>query len=167
MSSISRPTRPSASISRRFGMPWRSRDDPRPTESARPAMTESAELQSSPQAGGVPEHAKRRGVLYIQILLLVALIAIWQGVADRFDTEFWTSSPLSILAALFEWYESGLLVTDLRLTLFEAGIGFVLGSIGGGVVGFVLGWVRKLGDIFEPFVLSIYTLPKICLLYTS
>jgi NitT/TauT family transport system permease protein len=126
-------------------------------------MTESAELQSSPQAGGVPEHAKRRGVLYIQILLLVALIAIWQGVADRFDTEFWTSSPLSILAALFEWYESGLLVTDLRLTLFEAGIGFVLGSIGGGVVGFVLGWVRKLGDIFEPFVLSIYTLPKIAL----
>jgi NitT/TauT family transport system permease protein len=31
------------------------------------------------------------------------------------------------------------------------------------VIGFVLGWVRKLGDLLEPFVLSLYTLPKIAL----
>ena len=47
--------------------------------------------------------------------------------------------------------------------LMEAGIGFVVGSAAGGLVGFVLGWVRKLGDLLEPFVLSLYTLPKIAL----
>ena len=41
---------------------------------------------------------------------------------------------------------------------------FVILMLGGGaLVGFVLGWVKRLGDLFEPFILSLYTLPKIAL----
>ena len=55
------------------------------------------------------------------------------------------------------------MLSDLRITLTEAGLGFVIGSVAGGLVGFLLGWVRRLGDLFEPFILSIYTIPKIAL----
>jgi NitT/TauT family transport system permease protein len=45
--------------------------------------------------------------------------------------------------------------------LTEAGTGFIARSIAGSLVGFVLGWVCKAGDLLEPFVISFYTLLKI------
>ena len=56
-----------------------------------------------------------------------------------------------------------MLASDLRISLTEAGLGFVIGSVVGGLVGFFLGWVRRMGDLLEPFILSIYTIPKIAL----
>jgi ABC-type proline/glycine betaine transport system permease subunit len=38
--------------------------------------------------------------------------------------------------------------------LTEAGAGFIARSIAGSLVGFVLGWVCKAGDLLEPFVIS-------------
>ena len=103
------------------------------------------------------------GVLIAQMALLAAILGSWQAVASLPGVEFWTSSPLAIAHNLSRWHASGELVEDLKITLFEAGAGFLLGSLFGGIVGFVLGWVRKLGDVFEPFVLSLYTLPKVAL----
>lgn len=99
----------------------------------------------------------------IQLALLVTMLVLWQLCADYFNLDFWISSPVAIFKQTIAWYASGDLLKDLGITLLEAGLGFVLGSIAGGLVGFVLGWVRKLGDVFEPFVLAFYTLPKIAL----
>lgn len=99
----------------------------------------------------------------LQLGLAVGLLVVWELIARNFNTQFWTSSPSAIVNELGRWASSGLLVSDLSLTLMEAGLGFVIGSIGGGLVGFILGWVRRLGDLFEPFILSIWTLPKIAL----
>ena len=98
-----------------------------------------------------------------QILLLAVFLGAWEWLSLALHADFWVSRPSQVISALFIWYQSGELFPDLRITLTEAGVGFVIGSIAGAVVGFVLGWVRKLGDLFEPFVLSLYTLPKIAL----
>ena len=108
-------------------------------------------------------HVRRRGIVYTQFALLVVTLGLWEWVARTFDTGFWTSSPSAVAREMLRWYASGELLGDLKVTLFEAGVGFILGSIFGGLVGFVLGWVRRLGDLFEPFILSLYTLPKIAL----
>jgi NitT/TauT family transport system permease protein len=104
-----------------------------------------------------------RGILSLQFAIVVVVLALWEWIGWAFHTEFWTSRPSAIAEALVQWGESGDLITDLRLTLVEAGVGFIIGSLCGGLTGFVLGWVRTLGDLFEPFVLSLYTLPKIAL----
>lgn len=99
----------------------------------------------------------------LQITIALAGLAAWEAVARLFETDFWTSSPSAVVAALIRWAASGDLATDMQVTLTEAGLGFVFGSIAGGLIGFVLGWVRRMGDLFEPFILSIYTIPKIAL----
>jgi NitT/TauT family transport system permease protein len=103
------------------------------------------------------------GTASIQILFVVVFLVGWEWLSTALHADFWVSKPSQVALALIAWYQSGDLVSDLKITLTEAGVGFVAGSIAGGLVGFVLGWVRKLGDLLEPFVLSLYTLPKIAL----
>lgn len=99
----------------------------------------------------------------IQFLLFIVFLVAWEWLSGVFHADFWISRPSLVLGALLSWYQSGDLTSDLRITLVEAGIGFIVGAVAGGLIGFVLGWVRKLGDLLEPFVLSLYTLPKIAL----
>lgn len=103
------------------------------------------------------------GDLPFQILTVVAILACWEIGARVFNSEFFTSRPLAIVTALQAWWNSGRFFTDLQMTLAAAAGGFVIGSVVGGFVGFVFGWVRKLGNLFEPLILSLYTLPKIAL----
>ena len=99
----------------------------------------------------------------IQASIVVFVFTMWEVVADTFGTQFWTASPSTIAEELKRWALSGQLATDLQLTLTAAGLGFLIGSVVGGLTGFILGWIRRLGDLFEPFVLALYTLPKIAL----
>ncbi|MBS7701039.1 MULTISPECIES: ABC transporter permease [unclassified Chelatococcus] len=110
-------------------------------------------------------HRKRvlSGDVFLQFGLAIVAVAAWEFIARSFGTEFWTSSPSAVAAELGRWAASGQLAIDLQLTLTEAGVGFVIGSLAGGLIGFILGWMRRLGDLFEPFILSLYTLPKIAL----
>lgn len=104
-----------------------------------------------------------KGNVPLQLGIAIGTLLLWETIARTFGTEFWTSSPTAIVRELRIWAASGNLASDLQITLMEAGLGFLIGSFVGGLTGFVLGWVRKLGDIFEPFILSLYTLPKIAL----
>ena len=117
--------------------------------------------------GDVPHWRQALRVLNVnwvlQLSLAVVVFVGWELLASALNSYFWSSSPLRILGELQRWAATGQLFVDLRMTLMEAGLGFLIGSVVGSLTGFVLGWVRRLGDIFEPFILSLYTLPKIAL----
>lgn len=124
------------------------------------AISENVGLVKAPRG---PALSQSQTNVAIQVAFVVSVLILWEAAARIFDTDFWTSSPSQVVAAMIAWAKSGVLWNDLRVTLTAAGVGFVVGSLVGGLVGFVLGWVRRLGDLFEPFVLALYTLPKIAL----
>lgn len=98
-----------------------------------------------------------------QLLFVVSALVAWELCARGFDLQFYISSPAAIAMELKKWAASGQMLHDIRMTLTGAGLGFLIGSAIGSVTGFLLGWVKRLGDLFEPFVLALYTIPKIAL----
>ncbi len=108
-------------------------------------------------------HLRRHGLALAQLALFAGSLTIWQLTSTAFRLDFWISNPVAVVQALIAWAADGTLGSDVGTTMLEAGFGFALGASAGAVVGFVFGWFRTLGDLFEPFVLSFYTLPKIAL----
>jgi NitT/TauT family transport system permease protein len=129
-------------------------------------MTQAIDIASPkppPAPGGRDLTGFLRSDAFLQMCIGVGALLAWELISRWLKLDFWISSPSGVVAEFGNWAKSGQLATDLRLTLTEAGLGFVIGGIVGGLLGFVLGWIRRLGDLFEPFILSIYTLPKIAL----
>ncbi len=103
------------------------------------------------------------GLALAQLIVFFGLLATWQIVSSLLNLGFWMSSPVAVIQALVSWAQAGTLTSDIGITMLEAGCGFVLGATTGALVGFLFGWFRRLGDLFEPFIMSFYTLPKIAL----
>ena len=99
----------------------------------------------------------------LQLAMVSVTLLVWEFASRWLHAEFWISRPSAVAEALVVWEKSGTLSSDLQMTLTEAGVGFLIGSVAGALVGFVLGWVPRLGKLFEPLVLSLYTLPKVAL----
>ncbi|MBS4208173.1 ABC transporter permease [Bacillus sp. FJAT-50079] len=99
----------------------------------------------------------------IRLCILVSTLLIWEFVSGRFVDKFWISSPTDIMKALYGWAVSGELLFHLSITVQETIFGFILGALLGGIVGFVLGRWTYGAKIFEPFIMSLYSLPKIAL----
>src|SRR5690349_18629337 len=80
----------------------------------------------------------------LRLVLLVAILAIWQLVSGNPKREFalidsfWIGKPSDILGRLVEWTVDGTLWFHMFITLREALIGFVIGGIVGVAVGFAL-----------------------------
>lgn len=117
----------------------------------------------SKAGSGHPIRLWLTSTIMAQFALVVVFLGGWEWFSTAFKADFWISKPTQVIAALIAWHQSGDLLSDLHITLLEAGLGFVIGALAGALVGFILGWVRSLGDLLEPFVLSLYTLPKIAL----
>ncbi|WP_430335935.1 ABC transporter permease [Rhodococcus sp. ACT016] len=102
-------------------------------------------------------------VLTIRILIVAALLGAWQMLSGPVIDPFWVSSPQAIADRLVEWTRDGTLATNARATLLAMAIGLVLGSSAGIVTGFLLGRNRFLGDVFNPFIIAMNSLPKLAL----
>lgn len=97
-------------------------------------------------------------------VLLGGLIGVWellvfQGILDP----FYTSKPSMVYQDIISFYSSGALFRHTFITLQESLSGLFWGTILGIVTGFLLGEIRLLGAIFEPFISAFYGIPKLAL----
>jgi NitT/TauT family transport system permease protein len=105
----------------------------------------------------------------IRISLLVVVLGAWQALAGNPKVEFavvdkfWTSRPSDIAQRLGEWMTRGTLWLHLLVTLEEMAIGLVIGSVFGVAVGFLLGRSLTLARVLDPFIMAIYSIPKLAL----
>lgn len=96
-------------------------------------------------------------------VLLVVVIGGWQLSSGTLIDPFYVSRPSDIFVRLGEWASSDTLVTNLYATLQATLLGFLIGSLIGIGVGFVLGRSPMVARIVDPFIIAVYSLPKIAL----
>ena len=98
-----------------------------------------------------------------RVLLLVCLIVVWQLVSGRLVDPLFISSPLAVALKIIAWISDGTLWLHTSVTLQETLLGLFFGSISGILVGFFFGIQPVLARIFDPFIASLNSIPKVAL----
>ena len=97
-----------------------------------------------------------------QIGILVLFLGAWQfGVTQSMLPYF--TRPTILAARLFELFGGPIIYHHIYVTLLEIAIGYVLGAGFGLFLGFVLGRSRFLSAILQPYIIGLYSIPKIAL----
>jgi NitT/TauT family transport system permease protein len=102
-------------------------------------------------------------VLGWRLALLLAVVGGWELTSGPMIDPFYVSRPSDILERLGEWSVDGTIVSNLYATLQATLVGFVIGSLVGIGVGFVLGRSPVVARVVDPFIIAIYSLPKVAL----
>lgn len=98
-----------------------------------------------------------------RIGFLVMCLLVWEVVANTLISPFWISKPTLIVAHCWQFLLSGDLVWHTSITILEAVLGLLLGMLVGIPIGLALGVYRRFADVVDPFVLGLYSLPRVAL----
>jgi NitT/TauT family transport system permease protein len=109
-------------------------------------------------------------LLFLQALVAVICIAIWHVfstypvVADKYLLDpFFFSTPGDVAQRVVKWVWEGTIWKHLWVTLLEAMLAFVLGSVGGVLIGFWFAQQPLIAAVFDPYVKMINALPRVVL----
>jgi NitT/TauT family transport system permease protein len=87
---------------------------------------------------------------------------LWElGVRAGWISSFLVGSPSGIFALGAKMVMSGELLSDTWYTLFEAILGFVIGTIAGSFLGLGLWYSSFVARLVEPFIIAFNSVPKI------
>jgi NitT/TauT family transport system permease protein len=104
------------------------------------------------------------GRAVLQAAAVIGFFALWEiGVKLGWVSAFLVGSPSGIFAIAFKMILSGELLSDTWYTLFEAILGFVIGTIFGSLLGLALWYSVFVARLVEPFIVAINSVPKIAL----
>jgi NitT/TauT family transport system permease protein len=95
--------------------------------------------------------------------LLVVLLVLWEIASDRWIDSTFVSRPSDILERLGEWSADGTLWSNTWITVQEIVYGFVLGAATGAAAGFLLASASLAYRVLDPFVMALYSIPKVAL----
>jgi NitT/TauT family transport system permease protein len=93
----------------------------------------------------------------------VSLLLFWQFGLGLLVNPRYVSDPVAVAGRLGELLAGGELARHLVVTLTEAGAGFLIGAGAGLASAFLLTGSRRGYEVFEPFLVGFYSIPKIAL----
>jgi len=104
------------------------------------------------------------GRALLQAAAVAGLLLLWQiGVRIGFISDFLFGAPSGIYTVFVRMAGNGELLSDTSYTLFEAILGFVIGTIFGSIAGLALWYSIFVARLVEPFIVAINSVPKIAL----
>lgn len=120
----------------------------------------------TPGAKLIATRRKRRsgrlGIVATQLLILIVLLTCWQfAVSDAMLPYF--SRPTLVAARLFDLLSHRDIYRHMYVTLVEIALGYAIGAVFGLTLGFVLGRSRFLSAALQPYIIGLYSIPKIAL----
>ena len=103
-------------------------------------------------------------VLITQIILVISFIMSWQILANTgLINSFIFSSPTKIITTTYDLLINAKLIYHIYITLNETIIAFLLGIIISFLVSIIMYEFRFIGNVLEPFLTIINSLPKVAL----
>lgn len=108
---------------------------------------------------------RRQAVIWtVRIMLLVAVLAIWEWlVRSGVAKALFFSQPTQIATFLAQVLRSGEVTNHTVVTIVETIWGFVIGSVAGILSGLILARFSALDAIFDPFLNVLNALPRVAL----
>ena len=121
----------------------------------------------------------RATLLTLQILVAVVSIGLWH-VLTKYPIcglsylgrendcltvlpPFFFSTPLDVASRVVNWFYEGTIWKHLWITLVEAILAFIIGSLAGVLVGFWFARKPMVNAVFDPYVKMINALPRVVL----
>lgn len=98
-----------------------------------------------------------------RVLLIGALLALWELAAGTIADEFFVSRPTVIAERFAALVTSGRLFYHGGITVVETLAGFFAGAVTGVLVGLLLGRNEGLARLLDPILVAINSLPKVAL----
>lgn len=98
-----------------------------------------------------------------RLLVFALILAVWEGARLLGVNPLWTSYPSAVAVRLIELAATGELFRHLWTTLVEAGLGLLLAFVVGIPVGIVMARFRYAHAVAEPFIMALYSLPRVAL----
>lgn len=108
-------------------------------------------------------NSQRVLVITGRLVLLFLILVAWQESAGRLISLLFVSKPTLIWDQLLKWSRDGILWTNTWITVKEILLGYVFGAVAGIVVGYLLALWRVVSRMLDPFIMSLYAIPKVAL----
>jgi NitT/TauT family transport system permease protein len=108
-------------------------------------------------------------LLSVQLIIAVIAVAAWQFLTTvpvggvTLLPPFFFSNPVDVAQRVVKWFAEGTIWKHLWITLSEAMLAFVIGSIGGVLIGFWFARQPRTAAVFDPYVKMINALPRVVL----
>ncbi len=108
-------------------------------------------------------------LLFFQAAVAIVSIALWYLLTTYpvfgriLLPPFFFSNPLDVAQQIVKWFATGVIWKHLWVTLIEAILAFVIGSIGGVLVGFWFARQPRTAAVFDPYVKMANALPRVVL----
>lgn len=99
-----------------------------------------------------------------QILVLVALIAIWWIASLSPKLALYFGRPLEVINCIWQWFAVDRdIYHHLFITLSETVLAFAIGTVSGLGAGLWLGLSNRASDILSPFITAANSMPRVIL----
>src|SRR5471032_160035 len=108
-------------------------------------------------------------LLLLQAGVAIVAVAAWQVLSTYpvfgkiLLPPFFFSNPVDVANQIVKWFATGVIWKHLWVTLIESILAFVLGSIGGVLVGFWFARQPRTAAVFDPYVKMVNALPRVVL----
>jgi NitT/TauT family transport system permease protein len=104
---------------------------------------------------------RRRIILHtMQVLMVVTALSTWEfGTRSGAVSSFLFGSPSAVWHVLKTRAISGQLWSDIGVTSMEVILGFLIGAVGGSVLGLLLWYSQFVADLTSPFIAAIGSIP--------